>query len=93
MVKLYCEGVDELNLNLWSLMPLWYIMGDKRSYSFSVIPVLCFKALSFYLAYEVACSCLFCETSFFIMAGSNSKAGQKQLLHKVVLCDKLNVGF
>lgn len=68
-------------------------MGDKRSYSFSVFPVLCFKDPSFYPAHEVACSCLCCETSFFIMAGSNSEAGQKQLLHEVVLCDKLNVGF
>lgn len=32
MVKLYCEGVDEVNLNLWRLRPLRYIMGDKRSY-------------------------------------------------------------
>lgn len=27
------------------------------------------------------------------MAGSNSEVGQKQLLHKVVMCDKLNVDF
>lgn len=29
MVQLYYEGV-ELNLNIWGLRPLWYIMGDKR---------------------------------------------------------------
>lgn len=27
------------------------------------------------------------------MAGSNSEVGRKQLLHEVVMCDKLNAGF
>lgn len=32
MAKPYCEGVDELNRNLWRLSVLQYVMGDKRSY-------------------------------------------------------------
>lgn len=29
MVQLYYEDA-ELNLNIWRLRPLWYIVGDKR---------------------------------------------------------------
>lgn len=51
------------------------------------------RSLSLYPACEMACSSLYCETYLFIMAGNNSEVGQKQLLHEVVMCDKLNAGF